>query len=320
MKKINDFLKSPQFKERVLPEIKRFFAVTFFTLIYGIGVVWFLEKSEIPMYTGGMPGLAQVLRDILVKNGSLNNDKGNLFMSIFVLISNVPILLLGWFGVSKKFTLYSLVSVLIQSLVIGFIPDVDLGLSSSSHALLASILGGLFIGVGVGGALKYGTSTGGVDIIAQYLSFKKGKTVGFISLALNFGIALVGALVTGGKIVNGVEIIPGLILSYTILRIIVTTIATDKIHTSYQYLSIEIITETPQVIVDEILHKIGRGVTISKVEGAYSHHEKTMVMVVIATYELQMITEIIRDVDDKAFVVAKPVKSVIGNFKKKRIA
>ena len=49
---------------------------------------------------------------------------------------------------------------------------------------------------------------------------------------------------------------------------------TDKLHTSYQHLSVEIITDSPKVLVDEILHKVYRGVTLSKVEGAFSHHEK----------------------------------------------
>src|SRR5690554_2809925 len=50
------------------------------------------------------------------------------------------------------------ISVIIQATVIGFIPVINFGLNNESHALLAAILGGLLIGVGVGGALKYGRS------------------------------------------------------------------------------------------------------------------------------------------------------------------
>lgn len=325
MKKIKSFLKSKKYRNIIKPEIKRFLAVVFFTFIYGIGVAWFLEDSVVPMYTGGMPGLAQVLRDLFVKYNIINEISGKTFMSLFIFLSNIPLLLLGWFGVSKKFTLYSLVSVIIQSTVIGFIPDSILGLSNLNHALLASILGGLLIGVGVGGALKYGGSTGGVDIIAQYFSLKKGKSVGFISMIMNLAIAVLGALITGGTQIEtsaGVltTISAGVIFSYTMVRIIVTTLATDYIHTSYQYLSVEIITENPRAIVDEVLHRLGRGLTLIKVEGAYSNHEKTMVMVVISNYELESLIEIIKEVDIKAFVMAKPVKNVVGNFKKKRIA
>lgn len=327
MNKLMNYLRSARFKEVVRPEIKRFTAVIVFTLIYGIGVAWFLEASVIPMYTGGMPGIAQVLRDLLGHNKLhiLPEHLEGLFMSSFIILANIPLLLLGWFGVSKKFTIYSLVSVVIQSSVIGFIPMFDLGLSEPSHAVVASIIGGLLIGVGTGGSLRYGTSTGGLDILAQYFAFKNGKSVGALSMTMNVGIALLGGLIlgsvpvansAGGTIVIGA----GVIVSYTLIRIIITTIVTDKIHTSYNYLSVEIITENPQEMVDEILHRVFRGVTLTKVEGAYSHHEKTQVMVVISSYELETITELIKRVDPNAFVVAKPVRDIVGNFKRKTIA
>lgn len=321
MKKINEWVKSETFKLRVKPEIKRFVAVIFFTLIYGLGLVWFLEESVIPMYTGGMPGLGQVFRDLLVYNlGWLKEDQGNLFMSIFVIVSNLPILALGWFGVSKKFTIYSFVSILVQSMVIGFIPKLNLGLNHETHALMASILGGLLIGVGVGGALKFGTSTGGIDIVAQYVSLKKGKSVGFISMVLNVAIALAGAIATSGKTINGVTVIPGLVFSYTIIRIIITTVATDKIHTGYQYMAVNIITEVPRDVINDILIKLHRGVTLTKVQGAYSQHERIMIYVVILSYELQSLLDIVRIIDDKAFITTTPVNGVYGNFMKKTIA
>lgn len=311
MKKVKEFIK---YKESVKPEFKRVLAVIFFTFIYGLGVQWFLEASAFPLFTGGIPGVAQVLRDIFFR-GANQAEAGRMFMSIFIIVINVPILILGWFGVSKKFTMYSLISVIIQSAVIGFIPHFELGLGGVEHALLASILGGLLIGVGIGGALKYGTSTGGFDIIAQYWSLKHGHSVGFISMALNIAIAVAGALVSKNP-----NVAAGVIFSYTVIRIIITTVATDKVHTSYHFLAIDIITENPKEMIDSILHQLGRGVTLSKVEGAYSTHEKTQIMCVISTYELQQMTAIINHVDDKAFVIAKPVKSVIGNFTKKRIA
>src|SRR5690625_3619239 len=316
MKKFKEFLNSPKYKEHIKPEVKRTLAVVFFTLIYGIGVSWFLEASIVPMYTGGIPGFAQVLRDFLVKRNIIGHASGELLMSIFIFVVNIPILLLGWFGVSKRFTIYSLVSVIIQSIVIGFIPKVDFGLDHESQALLASFIGGLLIGIGIGGSLKYGTSTGGFDIVAQYYSFKKGHSVGFISMALNVLIAVLGAIITGGE----AGIAAGLIFTYTIFRIIISTIATDKIHTAYNYLEIQIITDNPAPIIENIMTRLGRGVTILKAEGAFSKRDKQVVMVIISSYELQNITDIINEFDEKSFVIAKPVRNVIGNFKKKRIA
>src|SRR5690606_9642588 len=107
-----------------------------------------------------------------------------------------------WFGVSKKFVVYSMISVLIQATILGFIPQLNIGLQNESQALTATILGGILIGIGVGGALKYGTSTGGLDVIAQYLSLKKGKSVGFISMVMNIAMALIGGLITAPDLIS----------------------------------------------------------------------------------------------------------------------
>ncbi|HHT99314.1 MAG TPA: YitT family protein [Acholeplasma sp.] len=321
MNKIAEFFKSEKFKSVYQPEIKRLVAVVIFTIIYGFGVTWFLEGAAISLYTGGIPGIAQVTRDLFVyKLRIMDEQSSSTYMSIFIIIVNIPILLVGWFGVSHRFTIYSIISVIIQATIIGWMPKINLGLNTEEHVLAATILGGLLIGVGTGGALKYGTSTGGLDILAQYFAFKGGKSVGFFSMLMNVSIAVGGGIIMNGQTVNGVTIMGGLVVSYTALRIIISTIMTDKLHTSYQHLSVEIITDSPKVLVDEILHKVYRGVTLSKVEGAFSHHEKTLVMVVISSYELETLLHMVQNLDPKAFVVAKPVKLVAGNFKRKRIA
>lgn len=321
MKKLIACFKSALYKEKIKPEIKRFLAVTIFTIIYGFGVKWFLEGAAISLYTGGIPGIAQLIRDLFVHRlGIMNQASSELFVSTFIILANVPILIIGWVGVSKRFTIYSLISVLIQATIIGFIPHLDLGLSGKENLLAATILGGLLVGVGAGGALKYGTSTGGLDILAQYYSFRKGQTVGTISFTLNAVIAISGGLIMNGITVNGITYAGGVVISYTVLRIIISTIVTDKLHTSYLQLSVDIITDKPQAFIDEILTKLYRGVTIVDVKGGYSKNNKTMIMVIISAYEFDQLAGIIHLIDEKAFVVAKPVNKVIGNFKRKTIA
>jgi len=312
MNKIQTFLKSDQMKQKVWPEIQRLIAVILSTIVYGIGVAWFLEASVVPLYTGGIPGLGQLVRDSLYVWFGL--DLGPHFLGIFIIVLNIPILLLGWFGVSHRFTIHSIISIVLQAFILSWLPIVNMGLTDRSDAFAAAVLGGLLIGIGGGAALRYGTSTGGLDIIAQYVSLRKGKSVGFISMIMNVAIAILGGLIVG-EIITG-----GVIASYTVIRIIVTTILTDRMHTSYHFLSVDIITNVPQILVDEILHKVYRGVTLMKVEGAYSHHEKTLIYVVISSYELHTLVSLVKSVDPNAFIVTKPVKNVFGNFKRKTIA
>ncbi|HCB67307.1 MAG TPA: hypothetical protein DEP70_07220 [Acholeplasmataceae bacterium] len=319
MNKLKTWLHSEVYRGKVYPEIQRLVAVIVFTIIYGIGVSWFLESSVVPLYTGGIPGVGQLVRDALFV--WFNIDLGAYFLGIFVIVMNIPILIVGWFGVSHRFTIHSIISVVLQALVLSWFPVIDMGLGESQHALAAAVLGGLLIGIGGGGALKYGTSTGGLDILAQYYSFKKGKSVGFISMVMNVAIAILGGLIVGGKMgPSGQVVTGGVIASYTVIRIIISTIMTDKIHTSYHFLSVDIITMKPQILVDEILTKIYRGVTLMKVEGAYSKLEKTLIFVVISSYELHTLVSLVKMVDPDAFIVTQPVKNVFGYFKRKTIA
>jgi uncharacterized membrane-anchored protein YitT (DUF2179 family) len=312
-------IRSEFFKNHVLPEAKRIFALLFFTFVFTVGVLWFLEASEVPLYTGGITGIAQLIRDAIYIFS--DRDLGTGFIALFVLLVNIPILVIGWFGVSHRFTVYSIVSVLLQTMIFAWMPIIDLGLHGVEHALAASVIGGFLIGLGSGGALKYGTSLGGIDILAQYLSFRNGKSVGFFMMAINVAIALVGGILLGGvagpsgKIVAG-----GVIISYTLIRIIITTVVTDKVHTAYQFLSVDIITESPDDLVEQILKIIYRGVTLIHAKGAYSKHDKTIVNVIISAYELHRIVELVKRVDPGAFMTTRPVKGVVGNFKRKTIA
>lgn len=319
MNQLLTWIRSESFKNKIYPEIKRVIVVVFFTFIYGIGVSWFLEASVVPLYTGGIPGVAQLVRDAFFV--FLNIDVGQSFLGLFIIIANIPILILGWFGVSHRFTIYSIISILVQAFILSWMPVLDMGLDAVEHAFTSAVLGGLLIGIGAGGALRYGTSTGGLDIVAQYLAFKNGKTVGFFSMAMNLGIAIIGGFIVGGRVGPGGEVIAGgVIISYTVIRVIVSTVLTDRMHTAYQFLSVDIITATPQALVDEILHRVYRGVTLMKVEGAYSHHEKTLIYVVISSYELHALTSLVKKTDPNAFMVIRPTKHVFGNFARKTIA
>lgn len=291
-------------KTRIYHEIRNLLAVFIFTFIYGIGVVWFLEAAIEPLYTGGIPGIGQLIRSIVLKYS--NYDLGNIFLGAFVLLMNIPTMILGFIGVSKKFTIYSFISVLIQATMLGFIPRIDFQITDT---FTLAVLGGLLTGIGIGGSLRFGTSTGGLDIIAQYLSLRKGMSVGYVSLLLNVLIALIGGFVYGS----------GAIVAYTVIRIIVTTLVTDKIHTSYNFLKVEIITKVPEKMYDEILVKLYRGVTILKAEGAYSHDKKSFLVVVISAYELRNLKSLLKENDPKAFTIITPVKDIYGNFKRKTI-
>jgi uncharacterized membrane-anchored protein YitT (DUF2179 family) len=301
-------------KEKLFTDIQRCLLTILFTSIYGISVAWFLEFSEVPLYAGGIPGIGQLIRDFLTIVFHLNVP--NSFLGIWVLMANVPLLILGWFGISKRFAFYTLISVLVQSTVLGFIPRIDIG-TLAQDTLTLAIVGGALSGIGVGGALKFGSSTGGFDILSQYISLKKKFSVGFIVTILNGILAILGGLL---MLAAGKSDLAFKVIAYTLIRIIITNLVLDGIHTSYQYLSVQIISSHYEEISKVILNEIHRGVTLINSQGAFSKQTTYTCMVVIIGYELKRLRKILNTIDPSAFVVVTKVSKVSGNFTQKTIS
>ena len=121
------------------------------------------------VYSSGFTGIAQLLSKVLSDNTPLNVSLGFL-----LLLLNIPVAILGWKKVGKAFTIYSFLSVVLSSLFLTIIPIKQV----SQDILLNAVFGGVILAVGVGITLKWGASTGGVDIIAMVLSRMKDKPIG----------------------------------------------------------------------------------------------------------------------------------------------
>ena len=293
--------------------------VTISTVIYCMGVMWFLEPAS--LYSGGVTGIAQLISNSCSRFFNLKIDLG-----LIVFLINIPILIFGWKKVSKRFVICSVISIILQTVLMNeIIPVVDFGINtglnpitgvmfpgsgSEMDLLLLSFVGGFISGVGSALALRYGTSTGGVDILAQAVSFKKNISIGFISLVVNVIIAILGAFLFGNPAVA----------FYTIIRIIVQSVITDKVHTAYNFLKVEIVTTKTQEVSQLLLSDIGRGITIINAIGAYTHTEKSVLEIIISSYEMHRVIDDTKRIDPSAFITVSPVRRVIGNFKRKTIA
>ena len=293
--------------------------VTISTIIYCMGVMWFLEPAS--LYSGGVTGIAQLISNSCSRFFNIKIDLG-----LIVFLINIPILIFGWKKVSKRFVICSVISIILQTVLMNkIIPVVDFGINtglnpitgvmfpgsgSEMDLLLLSFVGGFISGVGSSLALRYGTSTGGVDILAQAVSFKKNISIGFISLVVNVIIAILGAFLFGNPAVA----------FYTIIRIIVQSVITDKVHTAYNFLKVEIVTTKTQEVSELLLSDIGRGITIINAIGAYTHTEKSVLEIIISSYEMHRVIDDAKRVDPSVFITVSPVRRVIGNFKRKTIA
>ena len=170
-------------------------------------------------------------------------------ISIFVGLFNIPLFIIGWKGVSKRFALLSLSSVILQVIVIlvfeklaemGLNPIAiaftENGVLKESAGLTLAVLGGLVCGVGCGISIINGASTGGLDILSQYFSFKKNVPFTSVSLAVDLTIIL------ASMVIGSVEI-----AIYTIIGLIITILVLDRIHIP-NFIRSQIITENVEEI------------------------------------------------------------------------
>lgn len=130
--------------------------------------------------------------------------------------------------VGKSFTVYSFISVAATTLFLGIIPIQAL----SKDIILNAVFGGVILAVGVGITLKFGASTGGLDIIALILSRVKDRPIGTYMFILNAIIIVLAGLLYGAEK-----------SLYTLVTLYTTTRVIDVIHTRYVKLTAMIVTK-----------------------------------------------------------------------------
>ncbi len=290
-------------KEQYLDDLFRVAVVIFTSTLYSLSVIWFLEPAN--LIAIGITAVGQIL------NRAFALGNITIPIGVFILIFNIPLCIYGWKSVSKKFVFYSVLSILVQTFwTMGWDwIKVDFGIEPSDRFFLG-VIGGLLCGSSIGLALRYGTSTGGMDIIGQALALKKNISIGMFSSIVN----IILAIIAGGIIEKSWDI-----TLYTFIFIIISNLVVDKIHTAYNYLRVDVISQHSEAIAAALLEGIQRGCTISTVRGAYTQEEKFDVFMIISSYELQKAAEIVKTTDPNAFMTVSPIKKIFGKFFKHTI-
>ena len=195
------------------------------------------------------------------------------------------------------------------STVIPFV-DFVINYGENTDYLVCTIMGAILTGAGCGLALRYGSSTGGIDILGQVFSIEKGISIGMFTMMFNVLIAVFG----GGILFKDWQI-----SMFTLIRIIISSLVIDRIHTAYNYVRLDIISNNVKEIAERLMKELGRGVTLMNVEGAYTHQQKQDAFMIITSYELARAKRICLEVDPTVFIVIAPAKGTVGRFIKKTI-
>jgi uncharacterized membrane-anchored protein YitT (DUF2179 family) len=275
-------------------QTQKFIIVLVGALLNAIAMNFFLIPADV--YASGFAGLSQLVSRITIEFTPFTLSTGTL-----LLLLNIPVAILGWRKIGKSFTLYSFISVLLMSLFLEVLPIKQV----SEDLLLNSVFGGVIAALGVGITLKWGASTGGLDIIAMILSRMKDRPVGTYFFLMNAIIIL-----TAGYLFGWEKAL------YTLVTLYASTRVIDAIHTRHVKLTAMIVTKKAEDLKKAIHSKLVRGITSVPAKGGFTNEEKDLLLIVITRYELYDLERIIKEVDPNAFTNIVQTTGIFGFFRK----
>ena len=274
------------FKREGRQIFKDYVLIVLGTLVGGFSFkAFFLPYDLAP---GGVTGIATVLASFLP-----------LSVGLLSVLINVPLFLMGWRTVGWRFAVRSFIAMLLLSLFIDVLPLSDL----SGNIMLASVFGGLLLGVGLGLVVRGGATTGGTDMAAKMLH----ELISFVSIPAIL-LAIDGIVVIVAAMAFGVE--AGL---WALISLFVSTYAMNMVikgfNTAMQFM---IISRQSEAIVRRIHSEIDRGCTRLMAEGTYSGQRVDALICVLSRTEAPRLKKIVAEIDPNAFVTVCDVNEALG--------
>lgn len=258
------------------------------SFLLAVALNLFLIPADV--FASGFTGVAQLLSYVVP-----------LSPGILLLLLNIPVAILGWLKIGKSFTIYSFTSVVLTTIFLEVIPVH----AFSEDIMLNAVFGGVIVAAGAGLLLKWGASSGGLDIIVLVLARVTDRPVGSLFFIMNSVIV----------VASGLMLDPEKAL-FTLISIYVTSRFIDAIHTRYVKLTAMIVTKNANELNKAIHERLTRGITRIPAKGGYTSEEKEMLVIVITRYELYDLKNIVEEVDPAAFTNIVETASIFGLFRK----
>lgn len=233
----------------------------------------------------------------------LFNNFINCGLQLFLVILNIPFIILGYKQIGKTFAIRTSLSIILIVLVISFIKFPII----TNDKLLAAFFGGFFLGFGIGLSIRGGAVLDGTEIFAIYLSRYIGFTVSDIIMVINIIIFIVASFILS------IESALYSILTYLVVAKTIDFII-DGIE---EYTGITIIADKSIEIRKMIVYKLGWGVTIYKGQRGYSMKDLEILYLIITRLEVSRLMNEIYNIDPYALVITQSIKDVRGGMIKK---
>lgn len=277
-------------------EISELFILFLGVLSASFGLKGFLMPSG--FIDGGVTGISLMI-----------NGLSGISLSFLLVCFNLPFLILAYFSVGKRFAVKSVLGIVCLSVAVALIPFPQI----TDDKILIAAFGGLFLGLGIGLAIRGGAIIDGTEVLAIYISRKTSLTVGNVIMLFNVIIFMTAAYILSTE---------------TALYAILTYFSASKtvdfvIDGIEEFMGITIISERSEDIRRAIVEKMGRGCTIFKAENGFSKDGLTrrpvdVVYTVITRLEMSKLKTEVEKIDKQAFIIMTSVKDAKGGMIKKK--
>jgi len=266
-------------------------------LFCGFALKSFLVPNH--FFDGGVTGISMLIHEIYHIN-----------IALVIVLANIPFILMSVFQVNKTFAYKTFAAVLGLGICLLYIPYPQI----TSDKLLVSIFGGVFMGIGVGLAMRGGCALDGIEVMALFTGKWVSFTISEIILGINIVIFLIAALKLGLP-----TALYSILTYYTASRTINFVIEGLE-----EYTGVTIISGQSELVKESLVMSLGRGITIYKGERGFLKESYDVsqpvdiVFTVVTRLELRRLKNMVHKIDPKAFIFTSIIKEAAGGVLKRR--
>lgn len=271
--------------------MKRYLKLTLYSILYAVGFQLFIVPNFLA--PGGFSGVSVLLNHVfpIVPTGT------------FLLLLNVPILIIGFWKFGAKFTLTTCYCTILTSVLMTLLEYFGKPIVSDD-VFLGCVCGGALVGFSLGKIFRHGATTGGMDIIVKLIRLKVPH------LKTNQVFLIADSLVVAAMILLMGDVVRGL---YSAICIVVSTTIMDRaLYGKDEATFVHIISDNPQAVADQLLYELNMGVTFINGMGAYTKKDKNIIMCVAKKRDFYKVEAVVKKTDPKSFMIVSSAQEVYG--------
>ena len=220
--------------------------------------------------------------------------------SLGMIALNIPVALICWRSISRRFVVFSLLQVALSSFFLHFFTGTR---PLVADLMLQVVFGGFLYGFSIAVALRAGASTAGTDFISLMVSNRTGRSIWGIIFAGNCVVLGIFGVLFGWRAA-----------AYSIIFQFISTKAIETFYHRYDRLTLQITTKRPDEVLGAYHEAFRHGSSCAEVIGGFSRERYWVITTVISSYELDDVLHVVRGEDERAVVNTMRTENFYGGF------